>query len=379
MPEINFFWDPLSDNILQERDETGAVTAEYTAEPGLYGNIISQNRGGVESQFHYDAQGSNLAVTDDNQNVTDTFAYTAFGEVTERTGTTEIPFQYIGQKGYYTDGLTGQILIRRRPYEPSRARWLCVDPGQAAAFLEFAHLIATLYYVYSRNLPLSRMDPSGLRDEMMCDKCNEMLAMPPLEVSQLDRCLKRAGCEVIAKCVCCSEDAGGCAFIDKDGNIHARLCCGKHNQRVLVHEYLHALRYCQAKSTKRPLAKNCNECIREELITYICAGLCTNAQTCVESAFKSCALAFEVTREERARPKPAPGTQPCAEGEDPKAISFVGCKKDEIDSLRGKIDQLIAYVKDTYGDPPSATTDLCKTAFSVADCLTLSLPDVVPK
>jgi hypothetical protein len=35
MPEINFFWDPLSDNILQERDETGAVTAEYTAEPGL--------------------------------------------------------------------------------------------------------------------------------------------------------------------------------------------------------------------------------------------------------------------------------------------------------------------------------------------------------
>ena len=109
MPEINFFWDPLSDNILQERDETGAVTAEYTAEPGLYGNIISQNRGGVESQFHYDAQGSTLAVTDDNQNVTDTFAYTAFGEVTERTGTTEVPFQYIGQKGYYTDGLTGQI------------------------------------------------------------------------------------------------------------------------------------------------------------------------------------------------------------------------------------------------------------------------------
>ena len=74
MPEINFFWDPLSDNILQERDETGAVTAEYTAEPGLYGNIISQNRGGAESQFHYDAQGSTLAVTDDNQNVTDTFA-----------------------------------------------------------------------------------------------------------------------------------------------------------------------------------------------------------------------------------------------------------------------------------------------------------------
>ena len=47
MPEINFFWDPLEGNMLQRRDETGAVTAEYTAAPGLYGNIISQNRGAL--------------------------------------------------------------------------------------------------------------------------------------------------------------------------------------------------------------------------------------------------------------------------------------------------------------------------------------------
>jgi RHS repeat-associated protein len=155
MPEMNFFWDPLSDNILQERDETGAVTAEYTAEPGLYGNIISQNRGGVESQFHYDAQGSTLAVTDDNQNVTDTFAYTAFGEVTERTGTTEVPFQYIGQKGYYTDGLTGQIMARRRPYEPVRARWLSADP--------LGKSVHHNLYNYGQNEPTRHIDPSGLQ------------------------------------------------------------------------------------------------------------------------------------------------------------------------------------------------------------------------
>jgi len=124
MPEINFFWDPLSDNILQERDETGAVTAEYTTEPGLYGSVISQNRGGMESQFHYDAQGSALAVTDDNQNVTDTFAYSAFGEVTERTGTTEVPFQYIGQNAFYRDSLTGYYSARQTGYESSRGRFL---------------------------------------------------------------------------------------------------------------------------------------------------------------------------------------------------------------------------------------------------------------
>jgi RHS repeat-associated protein len=155
MARTYFLWDPLSDNILQERDESGAVTAEYTAEPGLYGNIISQNKGGVESQFHYDAQGSTLAVTDDNQNVIDTFAYTAFGEVTERTGTTEVPFQYIGQKGYYTDGLSGQITVRERPYEPVRARWVAPDP------LGMNRNNASTY-CYIKNSPLTGVDPSGL-------------------------------------------------------------------------------------------------------------------------------------------------------------------------------------------------------------------------
>jgi RHS repeat-associated protein len=153
MPEINFFWDPLSDNILQERDETGAVTAEYTAEPGLYGNIISQNRGGVESQFHYDAQGSTLAVTDDNQNVTDTFAYTAFGEVTERTGTSEVPFQYIGQKGYYRDD--GSTYVRARRYSTTTIRWLSRDP------LGTRRRSANVYS-YVLNAPLAAIDPSGL-------------------------------------------------------------------------------------------------------------------------------------------------------------------------------------------------------------------------
>lgn len=156
MPEINFFWDPLSDNILQERDETGAVTAEYTAEPGLYGNIISQNRGEVESQYHYDAQGSTLAVTDDNQNVTDTFAYTAFGEVTERTGTTQVPFQYIGQKGYYRDATAGSISVRRRILVPLLGRWTACDLDETIR--QGASL-----YLYVHNRPVTLTDPSGLK------------------------------------------------------------------------------------------------------------------------------------------------------------------------------------------------------------------------
>src|SRR5258706_6027582 len=122
MSRTYFFWDPHSDNILQERDESGTVTAEYTTEPGLYGNLVSRNRGGVESQYHFDPQGSTLALTDDNQQVTDTFAYTAFGEVTEHTGSSVNSFLVIGQKGYYRDDLIGEYWVRRRPYSPARSR-----------------------------------------------------------------------------------------------------------------------------------------------------------------------------------------------------------------------------------------------------------------
>ena len=152
MPETNFFWDPLSDNILQERDETGAVTAEYTTEPGLYGNLISQNRGGVESQYHFDAQGSTLALTDDAQQLTDTSAYTAFGKLSEQTGSTIYPYLYIARQGYYTLAVLDEYSVRRRTF--SNGRWLSPDPLYLAT--------TESQYTYSRNRPTYAFDPSGL-------------------------------------------------------------------------------------------------------------------------------------------------------------------------------------------------------------------------
>jgi RHS repeat-associated protein len=151
MPETNFFWDPLSDNILQELDETGAVTAEYTTEPGLYGNLVSQNRGGQESQYHFDALGSTLALTVDDQQITHTYAYAAFGKEAEHTGSATNPFQYCGQNGYYNDEVAGEYWVRRRALIPSAARWKSVDP-----------VILLEQYCYVANHPTTFNDPSGL-------------------------------------------------------------------------------------------------------------------------------------------------------------------------------------------------------------------------
>jgi RHS repeat-associated protein len=157
----HFFWDPVEDNIVQERDDTGVITAEYATEPYLYGNLISQNRGGVESQYHFDPQGSTLALTDDSQQVTDTYAYTAFGEVTEHTGSTINPFRYIGQKQYYQDEETGEYDVRQRALYAARAAWRSRDLLPDYSLSIYPSPVIDPYR-YVRNNPVNRTDPSGL-------------------------------------------------------------------------------------------------------------------------------------------------------------------------------------------------------------------------
>ena len=71
MPGIEYVWDELSDNVIEEYED-GVLSVSYDHEPGLYGNLLSQNRNGVTSYYHYDGRGDTVALTDDSGNVTDT-------------------------------------------------------------------------------------------------------------------------------------------------------------------------------------------------------------------------------------------------------------------------------------------------------------------
>jgi RHS repeat-associated protein len=120
----------------------------------------------VESQYHFDALGSTLALTDGNEQVTDAYAYTAFGEVTETTGNTRNPFQYVGQRGYYTNVNIGGVAVRRRILASLSTRWMSSDPFGAFADNVEEHVLRHHgnVYQYVNNAPLNSIDPSGLVD-----------------------------------------------------------------------------------------------------------------------------------------------------------------------------------------------------------------------
>ena len=121
MAKTTYVWDELSDNVIEEYED-GVLSASYTHEPGLYGNLLSQNRNGVTSYFHYDGRGDTVALTDDSGNVTDTKEYDAWGNVIASTGSTVTPFQFGGRQGYQRGLSNGVSYIRGRIYQSTLAR-----------------------------------------------------------------------------------------------------------------------------------------------------------------------------------------------------------------------------------------------------------------
>ena len=128
MPVTNYLWDVGSDNLLLETDASGATTAVYTNEPDVFGELVSQRRGGVTSYYHFDAQRSTRELTDAHQNVTDAATYTAFGEAVASSGVTSNPFGYQGALGYYVNPETNDLYVRARFYAAQLGRFCSRDP-----------------------------------------------------------------------------------------------------------------------------------------------------------------------------------------------------------------------------------------------------------
>lgn len=152
MTTTTYLWDTLSDNILSEDD--GSTQTAYTNEPSEFGNLVSQRRDINTNFYHFDARGDTRELSDDAETVTDTRLYDAWGNVLSSTGTTPVPFQFIGAMGYFFDTELTLTYVRARWNGSNEARWLTADPLGLAD--------SSNVYQFVSNEPNSRMDPSGL-------------------------------------------------------------------------------------------------------------------------------------------------------------------------------------------------------------------------
>jgi len=142
------------EDILLEYDGSNTLLARYTHGPGI-DEPIAMTRGGSTFFYHQDGLGTVTELTDSTGTTAQSYAYDAYGNIIQQTGSVENPYTYTGRE---FDAETGLYYYRARHYDPRTGRFLQKDPiGFDGGDLNF--------YVYVGNSPLQFVDPYGLRIE----------------------------------------------------------------------------------------------------------------------------------------------------------------------------------------------------------------------
>ena len=159
----NHVWD--GQNILLETNASNIIQVVYTLEPPIYGNLISQSRGGVDSFYLFDALGSTRQLTSITGTTTDTYVYDSFGRPLLQGATTN-PFRYVGRRGYYLDIDLSEYYVRARFYDPSSGRFLSRDPIRNNSGMGD--------FLYAGSRPTFYQDPSGM---VSCARARQRLGV----------------------------------------------------------------------------------------------------------------------------------------------------------------------------------------------------------
>lgn len=157
--ETRFVINPHSplDQVLMETDAAGVPTAYYVYGMGL---ISKEEVNGEKVYYHFDRRGSTIALTDSIESITDTYEYDVYGEILQRTNSTENRFLYNGKYGVQTDA-SGMYYMRARHYNPEIKRFINRDILQGS-ILEPQTFNR---YAYVNGNPVSFIDPFGLSRE----------------------------------------------------------------------------------------------------------------------------------------------------------------------------------------------------------------------
>ena len=140
--------------VLCETNSTGAITSYYVYGVGLAYKVAPD---GKHFYYHFDPQGSTVAITDDSKAIANSYVYDSFGKVQTSVEITPNQFRYLAQYGIVSDA-SGLLYFRKRYYDPTSGRFVTKD----IAGDNFNDPQALNKYVYGSNNPLRFIDPSGL-------------------------------------------------------------------------------------------------------------------------------------------------------------------------------------------------------------------------
>jgi RHS repeat-associated protein len=116
---------------------------------------VSRRAGtGAPSYYHHDALGSVVALSGNSGTLSDSYTYTAFGDLRSTTGTSTQPYRYLGNA---YDSSSKLYDFHARAYDSSVGRFTSEDPINGSAVMP-----QTLNpYVYGLNGPLAYTDAGG--------------------------------------------------------------------------------------------------------------------------------------------------------------------------------------------------------------------------
>ncbi len=150
----NFLVDPENptgvSQVLSEYDETASPIAEYT-----YGDrLLSRIANGTQRFYHGDSSRNIRLLTDASGAVSDRYEYLAFGQLLDRTGTSENPYEFAGDR---VNQQTGLSYLRARYYDPEVGRFISRDPLRG----ELREPMSLHRYLYASANPVAFVDPTG--------------------------------------------------------------------------------------------------------------------------------------------------------------------------------------------------------------------------
>jgi len=139
---------------IQERDNTNAITREYTWGKNLGGGIgglLNLKQGGQDYSYLYDGKGNVSALIDNTQAVVASYAYDPFGQVMKKSGILDQPYTFSTKEA---QSGTGQYYYGYRFYDSCSGRWTTRDPLEEEGGLNL--------YGFVANNPVNRLDFLGL-------------------------------------------------------------------------------------------------------------------------------------------------------------------------------------------------------------------------